>query len=277
MKSLCWNVLGLGSPRAVRRLCFLVKQHNPHLLFLMETKLDKKRMEKVRRKCGFVHGIEVEAEGSRGGLCMAWKNDISVSLRSFSRWHIDVLIEDNLEEEWRYTGFYGFPYLKDKNPVWNLLRRLAKESDLHWLVEGDFNEILYSFEKCGGIPRDEKRMEAFRETLVDCQLFDIGFSGVRFTWERGNLPETNIRERLDRGLQMKNVEYSSAPSLFYFRSLSPSFEYKKVESFHKDQKIPFRSLVDHGRISRNNTKIHLNLEIDKDEMYWEQRVRQNWL
>ncbi|KAA3480862.1 non-ltr retroelement reverse transcriptase [Gossypium australe] len=26
-----------------------------------------------------------------------------------------------------------------------------------------------------------------------------------------------------------------------------------------------------------DTKIHLNLEIDKDEMYWEQRARQNWL
>lgn len=26
-----------------------------------------------------------------------------------------------------------------------------------------------------------------------------------------------------------------------------------------------------------NTRIHLNLEIDKDEMYWEQRARANWL
>ncbi|KAA3481203.1 Zinc finger, CCHC-type-like protein [Gossypium australe] len=68
-------------------------------------------MEKVRRRCGFENGIEVEAEGSRGGLCMAWKKEISVRLRSFSRWHIDVFIkEDNVEEEWRYTGFYGSPY-----------------------------------------------------------------------------------------------------------------------------------------------------------------------
>lgn len=29
---------------------------------------------------------------------------------------------------------------------------------------------------------------------------DVGFTGPLFTWERGNLKETNIRERLDRGV-----------------------------------------------------------------------------
>ncbi|KAA3474806.1 Endonuclease/exonuclease/phosphatase [Gossypium australe] len=143
----------------------------------METKLDKNRMEKVRRRCGFMNGIEVEVEGSRGGLCLAWKKEISVNLRSFSKWHIDALIkEDNVKEEWRYTGLYGSPYLKDKNTVWNLLRRLDQEANYPWLVEGDFNEILFSFEKSGGVQRDNKRMKAFRETLEDCQLVDIGYS-----------------------------------------------------------------------------------------------------
>ncbi|KAH1107073.1 hypothetical protein J1N35_010841 [Gossypium stocksii] len=43
-------------------------------------------------------------------------------------------------------------------------------------------------------------MEAFRKALEECQLVDIGYSGVWYTWERGNLQETNIRERLDRGV-----------------------------------------------------------------------------
>ncbi|KAK5771002.1 hypothetical protein PVK06_047171 [Gossypium arboreum] len=41
-------------------------------------------------------------------------------------------------------------------------------------------------------------MEAFRDALDACQLMDVGFSSVWFTWERGNLAATNIRERLDR-------------------------------------------------------------------------------
>lgn len=38
-------------------------------------------------------------------------------------------------------------------------------------------------------------MEAFREVLADCQLIDVGYTGAWFTWEKGNLSETNIQER----------------------------------------------------------------------------------
>ncbi|MBA0755210.1 hypothetical protein Gogos_000127 [Gossypium gossypioides] len=72
--------------------------------------------------------------------------------------------------------------------------------DLPWFVVGDFNEIMYGVEKKGGLPRDERRMELFRRVLEECQLYDVGYEGSWFTWERGNLPETNIRERLDRGV-----------------------------------------------------------------------------
>ncbi|KAA3489557.1 reverse transcriptase [Gossypium australe] len=63
-----------------------------------------------------------------------------------------------------------------------------------------WDSIMYGFEKNGRLPRDERRMENFRNVLANCQLMDVGFSRNWFTWERGNLPETNIRERLDRGV-----------------------------------------------------------------------------
>ncbi|XP_012480837.1 uncharacterized protein LOC105795718 [Gossypium raimondii] len=43
-------------------------------------------------------------------------------------------------------------------------------------------------------------MEAFREALEECLLEYFGYLGVWFTWEKGNLLETNIKERLDRGV-----------------------------------------------------------------------------
>ncbi|KAA3486777.1 reverse transcriptase [Gossypium australe] len=191
IKNISWNVRGLGSSRATRRLRYFLKQHNPHIVFLMETKIDKQRMEKVRRSCGFLNGIDIEAEGSRGGLCLAWKEDIIVTLRSFSNNHIDAMAnEKNTNEEWRFTSFYGSPYVNNKNDFWNLLRKLGKDQSHPWLVSGDFNEIMYSFEKSGGIPREERKMAAFRETLEECQLEDIG----------GNFAETNIKERIDRGV-----------------------------------------------------------------------------
>ncbi|MBA0876499.1 hypothetical protein Goshw_005146 [Gossypium schwendimanii] len=79
-------------------------------------------------------------------------------------------------------------------------RRLKPSEPMECHDAENFNEIMYSFEKKGGQAREERRMEAFRGVLGECQLVDVGYTGVWYTWERGNLPSTNIRERLDRGV-----------------------------------------------------------------------------
>ncbi|GMI78310.1 hypothetical protein HRI_001500300 [Hibiscus trionum] len=99
MKFFCWNVRGLGKLRAVNRLNNVLRGANPQILFLMETKLDKRRMKKVRRKCGFIFGIDIPSTGTSGELSIGWKPDCDVSLRSYSRSHIDIEIkEDNAEK-----------------------------------------------------------------------------------------------------------------------------------------------------------------------------------
>lgn len=40
---------------------------------------------------------------------------------------------------------------------------------------------MFSHEKVGGLPRDERRMEEFKEVLEDCQLFDVGHTRQWFT------------------------------------------------------------------------------------------------
>lgn len=80
------------------------------------------------------------------------------------------------------------------------MRSLNCDPEIPWFVCGEFNEIMYTNEKLGGLPRYERRMKAFREVLGECQLMDVGYSEAWFTCERGNLPETSIRERLNRGV-----------------------------------------------------------------------------
>lgn len=73
----------------------------------------------------------------------------------------------------------------------------------------------------GGASREEKQMDDFRLVLEECQLQDVSFFGPKFTWERGNLPETNIRERFDRGVAilewMNNFSYARIQHLPYSR------------------------------------------------------------
>lgn len=71
-----------------------------------------------------------------------------ISLRSFSSNFIDVMVKGSGQKaNWDFTGFYGSLVANSKKDSWNELRTLAMNNDSLWLVCGDFNKILYAFEK----------------------------------------------------------------------------------------------------------------------------------
>lgn len=108
------------------------------MVFFMETKINKVQMEKVRRSLGFLNDIDVSVEGSRGGINLAWKEGISVFVRSFSIGHIDADLEDKENSvQWQFSGYYGSLYAQNKDEAWNVLRGLSSNQSLSWLVCGD--------------------------------------------------------------------------------------------------------------------------------------------
>ncbi|KAA3454404.1 reverse transcriptase [Gossypium australe] len=240
-------------------------------------------MSKARRSCGFINGIDVDAEGSRGGLCLAWKTGMDVILKSSSKWHVDVMVkEDSSQAEWRFTGFYGTPYSRDQNQVWDLLKSLSQNGTGPRLVAGDFNEIMYSFEKNGGLSRDQRRMEIFRETLAELSVTSYS-RHHRFHFEVWWTMEESFEEVL-RGIWGS----SSEPLIEKIKILQNGLEEwagairRKKGELKKKLSQELESLLleerDDETLARIiDTKIHLNMEIEKDEVYWEQRARVNWL
>jgi hypothetical protein len=128
-------------------------------------------------------------------LLLLWKKEISIQQIFSAPNYIDVQINEGPNKVWRLTGIYGEPRWEDKYKTWDKIRELKNNSNLPWILLGDFNEILFSHEKEGGNPRPHNFMQAFQDVLSDCGLEDIGYSGDMFTWRRGR-----IRERLDRAV-----------------------------------------------------------------------------
>ncbi|GMI95338.1 hypothetical protein HRI_003203100 [Hibiscus trionum] len=348
MKLLSWNVRGLGKPRTVRRLRHMLRDLKPDVIFFIETMVHENKMANIRRSFGYPNGIDVSSVGRSGGLSIGWKNSCNVNLRSFSARHIDVLFNGDSDGcHWRCTGFYGAPEEANRLESWNLLRGLNDCPETPWLIIGDFNEIMYSFEKQGGRVRSERQMERFRSMIEDCSLDDLDYLGTWFTWQKGRMADNNIRERLDRGLansfwrdlfpdfSLKHLSHTFSdhcpllldtnkglmgpPDQWVFRfeaswllertcelevkrlwgassgHLLHRLEYLKTGLWkwatalrrnrrHKESMLRKR-LQDLAQAFPSDENLHelvdtqleINLEMDKEELYWEQRARVNWL
>uniref|UniRef100_A0A8R7UQ88 Endonuclease/exonuclease/phosphatase family protein n=1 Tax=Triticum urartu TaxID=4572 RepID=A0A8R7UQ88_TRIUA len=102
------------------------------------------------------NAVGVKSEGLSGGLVLFWNNDSVVSLKSFSRTHIDVFVQNESlgGGEWRFTGFYGEPVRTRRKLSWDLMKFLRREFNNPWLIAGDFNEVLDASEQFGGNVRE---------------------------------------------------------------------------------------------------------------------------
>ena len=80
MRALGWNCRRLGNPRLVWVLRNLVQQWDPDLVFLSETKLKKRSMEKKKVSVGFINGLVIPSYGRSGGLALLWRKEITVDV-----------------------------------------------------------------------------------------------------------------------------------------------------------------------------------------------------
>lgn len=147
----------------------------------------------LKYDCGF----SVPSNGRSGGLAILWKEELNLSIISFSLGHIDAAVK-NSENWWRFTRFYGNPMPHKRKESWEFLENLNSAPTLPWIIGGDFNEILISEEKLGGTERNQHHINAFRTTIDNCSVIDLGSPADLFTWSKRGRGRGIIKERLDR-------------------------------------------------------------------------------
>jgi endonuclease/exonuclease/phosphatase family metal-dependent hydrolase len=156
-------------------------------------------MRRLRHRLGLKGFVGFSSSGLSGGLALYWHEQIIVEVQIINERFIDAYVRDSpTAPQWRITCVYGEPRVEDRHRMWDTLRNLKTLSDLPWLVVGDFNEALWQEEHLSCTPRAVPQMEAFREVLFDCDLTDLGFSGVPYTYDNKRQGRANVRVRLDR-------------------------------------------------------------------------------
>ena len=124
MKILSWNCRGIGDPATVRELRDLLEISSPSILCLVETQLQKARVEGLCSSLGFDFSFGVGSRGRSGGICIFWKNSLDVAIKNYSEYHVDTWVTEPGREQWRLTCFYGEATRSLRYKTWNTMTRL---------------------------------------------------------------------------------------------------------------------------------------------------------
>ena len=106
MSLLVWNCRGLGNLRIGKELGVLIRAKDPSVVFLVETWADEARLKEIQRNIKFDNLFYMDRNPrGGGGLALYWKNSFDVHVDSFSKYHIDSIINKGSDEAWRFIGF----------------------------------------------------------------------------------------------------------------------------------------------------------------------------
>lgn len=142
----------------------LVKEHNPSILVLLETKSGRDRARQIAKKLHFDDFRTVNPLGKRGGIFLFWKN--SIVLEDF--------VEDNRESfhalfqfdpdkpSTLITGIHAPNTSTQRRQRWRDLTKDLPPDSIPWSMMGYFNVVTNKAEKQGGAsvsPRSMRRLK----------------------------------------------------------------------------------------------------------------------
>ncbi|XP_061999476.1 uncharacterized protein LOC133716838 [Rosa rugosa] len=220
MNVLSWNCQGLGNPWTVRGLKGLESLIHPSLIFLSETKCTVSEIVDVRVELGWRNAFVVPCKirnkrggkgvSRSGGLCLMWKDDVHVSLRSYSDNHIDVVVGSaSNPKRWRFTGVYGFPKTEDRH-LSRVIHQSPNKSD-HLPILLEVVEMGWSFCEgdnpflvvCGKIKETRRALQEWSDAKFGSLREDISILRDKlsvFYEPTFSTPPDEVRVQLEKEL-----------------------------------------------------------------------------
>ncbi|KAA3455882.1 reverse transcriptase [Gossypium australe] len=247
----------------------------------METKLNAIRMERVRRRCGFFNGIDVAAEGSSGGLSLVWRLEIKLKHGVyFGNWG------GNNRLPWLVGGdFNDILFAHEKkggNPGeearMEAFRRTLEDCSL---CDISFSGTWFTWERGRILERNiRERLDRGVATNSWCQSFP-NYSLRHLPHSFSNHSPLLIDTAVERKRRVSNrFRFES----WWVLEETCEAEIRKIweessGAYLTRMRLLANGLREWGKKYNTNerVKLHLNMEMDKEERYWEQRAQVNWL
>ena len=186
MKLTSWNLRGLNGPSKVCMIRNMIKQEQPQIFFLQETKCNSSTLGQILSKAWpGSRSVAVDASGASGGLAIAW-NKQTITLSDFHASHHIIqatfhIIGTNIHGH--LTNVYFPQEAGNKTALLDTIE-LLNLNRVHplWIAGGDFNMIIKLEEKQGGRTRLDQENHHFNDFIHNNSLIDLPFCNGMHTW-----------------------------------------------------------------------------------------------
>ena len=183
-KILIWNVRGLNSTSRQDFVRSIVDSSRSDIVCIQETKVTDMSRTIILSSLGsdFSDFIAAPSVGASGGILIAWRQHIGVSLaRRVDNHNVTVQFSTENGLSWWLTSVYGPQGNDDKIRFLQELRDIRAACPGPWMVAGDFN-LIYRDEDKNNANYNRAMMGGFRRFINDLALKEIPLHGRKYTW-----------------------------------------------------------------------------------------------
>ncbi|WVZ94677.1 hypothetical protein U9M48_040542 [Paspalum notatum var. saurae] len=197
---LVWNARGLNKKARRNSVRETILSSRPDIVYLQETKVAAVSSQLLLTVFGsaFDKFVSLPADGSRGGILIAWKGACCHAISSrVDRYSVSIQFAEQEGRNWWFTGVYGPQEDEHKIQFLQELRDIRALCAGPWMVAGEFNLIYQAADK-NNANLNRAMMGRFRKFLDDTNLKEFPLHGRKFTWSNERSSPTL---RLSKGLQ----------------------------------------------------------------------------
>ncbi|XP_021715737.1 uncharacterized protein LOC110683653 [Chenopodium quinoa] len=199
---LSWNIRGLNDPCKVVSLKKLLAEQCVDVVGIMETKVKCDKSVELQKKFGSSWSWFCNYSSShRGRLWVGWSHDkVNLSVISSHEKFIHVQISSkDLHHQIFCTFVYGLHSIHYRLPLWDGISSIGAVSG-PWLVIGDFNFVLNSYDRVNGNVITDYEVNHFRSFVDNLDLCELKSNGSFYSWSNKGHVDGRIATRIDRGL-----------------------------------------------------------------------------
>jgi len=143
----------MGSPLKLKAIRDLLKQEQPDLLLIQETKISAQDFQYQSQNFKNFTGVSTGSEGASGGIGTIWnKNKWEIINSQFCNWWVRTDLKNKGSQEIYYIyNIYAPNHYRDKGRCWDTISSdLQSVQNRNIILGGDLNLIRNVEEKLGG-------------------------------------------------------------------------------------------------------------------------------